>query len=301
MRNVKNANFWQQDHKIKNISEVPGNIILSSPQAWEKYSWAKKYFSGKPKEGYFIWIREQTNFPLFSCISISNKGIRQNLQNLLIVEKKIKVQLKGVCNSLKKDLNCSHKAKGKIILKEDSFLEYEHIHSWGQKDIVEPDYEFFLEKNSKLSYKYKNLFPPEKLKIKTDFYLLEKAVVRAKTITDCSFTQTEIKDNLFLKGKESSGEVQLRIVGRENSKVYAQSQILAEVQSKGHLDCQGLLSEKNSVISLEPKLVCQNKDAELTHESSIGKISEEELNYLRQRGFSQKEAIDLIISGFLEK
>jgi Fe-S cluster assembly scaffold protein SufB len=31
----------------------------------------------------------------------------------------------------------------------------------------------------------------------------------------------------------------------------------------------------------------------------LGKISEDELNYLRMRGLSENEAIDLIVSGFL--
>jgi Fe-S cluster assembly scaffold protein SufB len=46
-------------------------------------------------------------------------------------------------------------------------------------------------------------------------------------------------------------------------------------------------------------LVCESKEAQITHEASIGKISEEQLNYLRSRGLNEKEAIDLIISGFL--
>jgi hypothetical protein len=51
---------------------------------------------------------------------------------------------------------------------------------------------------------------------------------------------------------------------------------------------------------LVPELVNENKDALLTHEASIGRISEEELNYLRARGLSENEAIDLIVAGFLE-
>jgi hypothetical protein len=43
----------------------------------------------------------------------------------------------------------------------------------------------------------------------------------------------------------------------------------------------------------------QNK-ALITHEASIGRVSEEELNYLRSRGLTEKEAIDLIVRGFLK-
>jgi len=92
MRNAKGVHFWQVDHKIKNISEVPGNIILSSPQAWQKFEWVKKYFERKPREGYFIWIKKEVDFPLATCINIASPKISQDLTNLLVIEKGIKVK-----------------------------------------------------------------------------------------------------------------------------------------------------------------------------------------------------------------
>lgn len=59
----------------------------------------------------------------------------------------------------------------------------------------------------------------------------------------------------------------------------------------------GLLLDGNSSIDAVPELL--NKDATLTHEASIGRISEEELSYLRSRGLTEDEAIGLIVTGFL--
>ncbi|MDI6591566.1 MAG: hypothetical protein QME61_01330, partial [Patescibacteria group bacterium] len=167
MRNVKGAHFWQVDHKIKNISEIPGNIILSSPQAWQKFKWVRKYFERKPREGYFIWVKKEVDFPLATCINIASPKISQNLTNLLVIEKGIKVKANVVCSAIKNNLCGTHKAQGKLLLKEGANLEYNHFHQWGQKDFVAPNYEFILEKGAKLLYTYKNLFPPENLELKT--------------------------------------------------------------------------------------------------------------------------------------
>jgi Fe-S cluster assembly scaffold protein SufB len=59
-----------------------------------------------------------------------------------------------------------------------------------------------------------------------------------------------------------------------------------------------LLSDSGSIVA-EPKLVNRNKDASLTHEASVGKISEDILNYLRSRGLTEDQAIDLVVTGFL--
>ena len=42
----------------------------------------------------------------------------------------------------------------------------------------------------------------------------------------------------------------------------------------------------------------RTKDADVAHEASVGKISEEQINYLRTRGLSEDAAKSLIVQGF---
>jgi len=300
MKNVKNVNYWQVDHKIKQIFERKGAVILPSPTAWEKFKWSRAYFERKPKEGYFVWIKKQVDFPLTTCITIASPKISQDLTNLLVIEKGITVKANVICNAARDNLCGTHKARGKLLLKDNTSLEYNHLHRWGEKDFVSPDYEFILGKNSRLVYTYKNLFPPENLQLKTTIRGGKNSSSNLNFIINGLNSRIEVKDTLFLEGKNSQGVVRLRLVGRKNSQIKAISKIVAEVAGRGHLDCRGLLIDKNSTISLIPELICQSKDAQITHEASIGKISEEELNYLRQRGLSEEEAINLIVTGFLE-
>ena len=300
-KNVKNANYWQLDHKVKTIFEVRGVTILPSPQAWEKFNWTRKWFKKKPKEGYFIWIKKTMGFPLVTCITIASPKISQNLTNLLVLEKNIKAKANVLCNAAKSNLCGSHRAQGKLILKEGAFLEYNHFHKWGEKDFVEPNYEFTLEKDSKLIYNYQNLLPPKNLRLITTLHNKENSSAQVNFVINSLNSKAELRESIFLEGKNSQGILKLRLVGKKKSQIEAKSTIVAKGnQSRGHLDCRGLLVDKNSKISLIPELICQNKLAQITHEASIGKIAEEELNYLRMRGLSENEAIDLIVSGFLK-
>lgn len=300
MRSAKNVHFWQVDNKIKKISQASGNVILPSPRAWREFKWVKKYFDKKPKEGYFIWIKKQTNFPIVACIDIASPKISQNLTNFLVVERGIKVRLNASCSVVKNNLCGTHKAKGKLILKSGSFLEYNHSHQWGQKDFVSPDYEFILEKNARLIYNYKNLFPPKNLFLKTITQSNENSSLSLNFVVNGLNSKINILESVNLLGSNSQAVVKLRLVGGENSQTEAISIISAESPSRGHLDCQGLVVSPRAKISLTPKLICHHKNAQLTHEASIGKISEEELTYLRMRGLTEKEAIDLIVAGFLK-
>jgi len=42
------------------------------------------------------------------------------------------------------------------------------------------------------------------------------------------------------------------------------------------------------------------EDATVTHEATVGKIGDEQIFYLMSRGFSEEEALSLIVNGFME-
>ena len=49
-----------------------------------------------------------------------------------------------------------------------------------------------------------------------------------------------------------------------------------------------------------PVIVSDEKDSNLVHEAKVGKISEEQIFYLQTRGLSKEQAVQLIVSGFIE-
>jgi Fe-S cluster assembly scaffold protein SufB len=301
MKSARNAGYLQIDNKIRNLGGKEGLVIMPSTEAWEKVGWSRKFFSGKPKEGYFIWVKKQLDFPLSTCVTIESPKIAQELSNLLVIEEGINARANVLCNSAKDNLCGTHKASGKLVLKDNASLEYNHIHKWGREDFVNPDYEFILGRNSKLTYNYKNLLPPKELVLKTVIYAHENSSASMNVVINALNSKVQLKEDVFLKEKNSNGVVRLRLVGRKGSSIDGASSIIAESACKGHLDCQGLLVDDNASISLTPKLVDKDKNALLSHEASIGKIAEEQLDYLRARGLSEKEAIDLIVGGFLGK
>jgi uncharacterized protein len=295
-----NSNFLQIDHEIVKILNSKSVVILSSMKAWEKFAWTRKLFGSKPKEGYFVWVKKQVDFPLYTCIAIASPKIKQDLSNLMIVEEGLKVKAHVTCAAARNHLYGIHKAKGRLILKAGASLEYNHIHNWGEKDFVNPDYEFILEKNSQLKYTYKNLLPPENLNFKTSLLLKENATCELNIIVNGINSQIKIEDSIDLEGKNSSAVANFRLVGKKNSNIDAISRITARNESRGHVDCQGIMIDDKSIISTSPQITCESKKAQLTHEASIGKINEEQLTYLMMRGLTEKQAIELIISGFLK-
>lgn len=299
MRNVRSANYLQIDYEVRRLFTEKDVIIRPSREAYEEFRWTRDYFEQKPKEGYFIWIKNQIDYPLTTCIAISSPNVSQELMNLMVIDEDIEAEIDSVCYAVKKDLHGSHVGHSKIVLKANSRLRMRHFHNWGKGDTIRSSLEFSIGKGAELSHTYKCLEVPAKLETETDTFLESHSSANLEAIVLAKVGDVYTRDSTFLNGERSSGVSRIRLIGDEGSRIVAHSKMIANNAGTGHLDCMGLLLAENSSINAIPELINRNRNASLTHEAFIGKISEENLSYLRSRGLTEAEAIDLIVTGFL--
>lgn len=272
MKNAENVpNFYQIDNKIEHIQSDEGVIILPSNLAWKKFSWTHKYFDKKPKQGFFLWFKKNSTKKFNTLVEINSENIIQEMNNLIVIEKGINITLSSSCGSTKR-VKGKHFALAKIIIKENSKLEYSQGNLWRNEDEFESNYTFILNKGAKLE---------------------------TSIINQADGAKINTKENIYLRGKESSADVRIKMIAKNKGIFFSESYMHGEDEAKGHLECSGLIIDKKSKITSIPGIICYSNKAELTHEASIGKISEEKLLYLRMRGLSEKKATELIIKSFL--
>ena len=70
--------------------------------------------------------------------------------------------------------------------------------------------------------------------------------------------------------------------------------------SKSHVRCDALLLDAESVSRTYPSMKVDNSHVDVGHEASISRIGEEQLFYLMSRGLTQQQALQTIVSGFIE-
>tara|TARA_Y100000310_G_C20670847_1_gene810197 strand:+ start:577 stop:1974 length:1398 start_codon:yes stop_codon:yes gene_type:complete len=70
--------------------------------------------------------------------------------------------------------------------------------------------------------------------------------------------------------------------------------------SKSNVRCGGLMLDNESKALTLPAMEVSESQADVSHEAVVGKIQEEQLFYLMSRGLTEKEAMKLIVSGFIE-
>lgn len=69
---------------------------------------------------------------------------------------------------------------------------------------------------------------------------------------------------------------------------------------KSNVVCDALILDPQSASDTIPYMEINEKQVSISHEASVGKVSDEQLFYLMSRGIKESEAMALIVRGFLE-
>ena len=70
--------------------------------------------------------------------------------------------------------------------------------------------------------------------------------------------------------------------------------------SKASVTCDTLIMDSDSKSDAYPYNIVSNNTSSIEHEATVSKVSDGELFYLESRGLSEKEALELIVMGFVE-
>ena len=72
------------------------------------------------------------------------------------------------------------------------------------------------------------------------------------------------------------------------------------INCKSHVECDTLILDNISKSDTIPTNVMMNNESFIEHEATVSKINEEQLFYLMSRGIKEKDAVQMIIMGFIE-
>lgn len=70
--------------------------------------------------------------------------------------------------------------------------------------------------------------------------------------------------------------------------------------SIANIQCDALIMDEHSISDTLPHIEINEDKVTIAHEATVGRIGQEQLFYLMSRGITEQEAINLIVSGFLE-
>ncbi len=304
MHTIKKCTYLQLDDVVKIVKSIKEKCEVSKiSHAAEKYESVRKFLVRNKIEpakanGLFMRIRKNAslNFPISVCFFMKHTQ-KQKITNVILCEENSQIIMESYCAS-QKNINEKHKEKTFIILKDGAKFSFVSLHAWKKTTSVKAKLFVKACKNSEFRKVLVVLKPAKKEKLKTKVVAKEHAHIFLTSLAVLPEGKLKIRETVNLSGKESTAEIITKGAVKEGF-LSTYSKILAEAPlTKAHVECNGIMLG-DGIISTTPALIAMHKDVSLTHEASIGKVSQEEIEYLRTRGLNKDEAIRLIVSGFM--
>ncbi|ACL70559.1 SufB/SufD family protein [Halothermothrix orenii] len=240
--------------------------------------------------------------PMHMCFGVTHKEGLQYIQAEYVVGEDAEVHLLAHC-SFPKAKKVIHKMDADIHLKKNAILTYEEVHYHGQEAGVEviPKTRAKLDEGAYFFSEFK-LVKGRVGKLDVDIEVDQAKKSASKLISKVYGKETDsikIKERLNLNEEGSKGLAKTRVFAADQTV----SEVIGEAYGnapnvKGHIDCVEAVKGEAEVSAI-PIIKVNNDLAELSHEASIGRINQKQLETLIARGLSEDEATDLIVNGML--
>lgn len=262
--------------------------------------------SKKDKDGIDIVIKPGTkNKSVHIPVILNASGMQDEVYNDFYVGDNCDVLIVAGCGVHNSgDKMSSHNGIHTFHVGNNSHVRYVEKHfGMGKKSAernLDPVTVAYIGKNSKLEMEMVQLGGVTKSTRTTSAVVGEKStfIVKESLLTQGN-EQVKTQFDVNLKGKNSKVDVVSRSVAQGKSRQEFVSNVEGNNECFGHVECDGILSDKSQIIST-PRIIANHKDAMLTHEASIGKISEQQQIKLMTLGLTKEQAEEKIIQGFLQ-
>ncbi|MHB8566625.1 MAG: Fe-S cluster assembly protein SufB [Nitrososphaerales archaeon] len=309
-------------HSLREDLEKKGVIFLDTDSALKQYPDIVKRYLGTiipPNDnkfaalnsavwsgGSFVYIPSgvKVDVPLQAYFRINSKNVGQFERTLIILEPNSEVHYIEGCTAPVYSSESLHSAVVEIIVMKGAKVRYTTVQNWS-KDVynlvTKRAYAYedatveWVDGNlgSRLTMKYPSIYlmgPRAKGEVLSIAFAGkdQHQDAGAKIVHLAPYTSSRITSKSVSK---DGGRTTYRGLLRVAKNAYG---------VKSSVRCDALLLDEASRTDTYPYNEIDNDTANVTHEATVGKISDEALFYLMSRGISESDAFSMIVMGFIE-
>jgi Fe-S cluster assembly scaffold protein SufB len=311
--------YLQMDNTpVHSSAKQEGVEVMPLSQALEEHDWlsdylwkavevdADKYTANvglSESNGYFIRTLpgQKTVFPVQACLYLAKENLVQNVHNIIIAEEGSELHIITGCATASPDEPGLHLGVSEFYVKRGAKVTFTMIHNWNPEIAVRPRTVTIVEEDGLFLSNYVLMKPVHSLQMNpTARCVGANATVRYNSILVAGQgTNLDVGSRVLLKAINARTEIVSRAITTGGS-IIARGYIEGDAPDvKGHLECRGLILGEKGAIHAIPELKGNLAGIDLSHEAAVGKIAEEEVEYLMARGLTREEATATIVRGFL--
>jgi Fe-S cluster assembly protein SufB len=266
-------------------------------------------------DGSFVFVPKGVRCPmeLSTYFRINEKNTGQFERTLIIAEEGAYVSYLEGCTAPQRDENQLHAAVVELVALDDAEIKYSTVQNWypGDKDGKGGIYNFVTKrgdcrgKNSKISWT--QVETGSAITWKYPSCILRGDGSRGEFYSIAvsnGHQQVDSGTKMIHLGKNTSS----RIISKGISAGFSNNTYRGQVavnrraeNARNFTQCDSLLIGDKCGAHTVPYIEAKNASAQLEHEATTSKVSEDHLFYCMQRGIPEEAALALIVNGFVRE
>ena len=263
-------------------------------------------------DGSFIYVPPGVRCPveLMTYFRINELDTGQFERTLIIADKGSYVSYLEGCTAPFRKNNQLHAAVVELIALEDAEIKYSTLQNWfpGDKNGIGGVYNFVTKrgkcagKNSKISWTQVETGSAITWKYPSVILQGDNSVGEFYSVALVNnFQQADTGTKMIHMGKNTKSTIIAKGIsaGKANSTYRGMVKILPSAKNaRNFTQCDSLLIGDKCGAHTIPYIEVKNPTAQLEHEATTSKVSDNQLFYTQQRGISLEDANYMIINGF---
>ena len=266
-------------------------------------------------DGSFVYVPEGVHCPmeLSTYFRINEKDTGQFERTLIIAEKGAYVSYLEGCTAPQRDENQLHAAVVELIAHEDAEIKYSTVQNWypGDAEGKGGIYNFVTKRgdcrgdNSKISWTQVETGSAITWKYPSCILRGDNSRGEFYSIAVSNGAQQiDSGTKMIHLGKNTSSRIISKGISAGTSENTYRGKVSVHrkaTDARNFTQCDSLLIGDRCGAHTVPYIEANNSSAQLEHEATTSKISEDHLFYCMQRGIPEEEAIALIVNGFVKE
>jgi len=309
-------------HSLREDLEKQGVLFLDTDTALkEQPEIFKKYFAKiiPPEDnkfaalnsavwsgGSFIYIPPgvKVDMPLQAYFRINAENIGQFERTLIIADEGSELHYIEGCTAPVYSSESLHSAVVELVAHKDAKLRYTTIQNWSNDVYNLVTKRAYAYEGAKVEWIDGNIGSKLTMKYPGIYLMGERAYGETLSIAFAGKNQhQDTGAKMVHLAPNTTSKITSKSVSRLNGRsTYRGLLTVAKgaTNVKATVRCDALLLDDTSKTDTYPYMEINQEDATITHEATVGKIGDEQIFYLMTRGFSEEEALTLIVNGFME-
>ena len=263
-------------------------------------------------DGTFVYVPEGVRCPMelstYFRINAANTG--QFERTLIIADKGSYVSYLEGCTAPMRDENQLHAAVVELVALDDAEIKYSTVQNWypGDAEGKGGIYNFVTKRalcqgrNSKVSWTQVETGSAVTWKYPSCVLAGENSVGEFYSVAlTNNFQQADTGTKMIHLGKGSRSTIVSKGIsaGKSNNTYRGLVRVGPTAENvRNFTQCDSLLLGDKCGAHTVPYIEVRNPSAQIEHEATTSKISDDQLFYAMQRGLSQEDAVALIVNGF---